>query len=66
MGKNRSLVLGTSISAEDLLKLRHQLRTVVAFLTGHAAVKKHLNTCIVGLFDGDQDYRFCKMESETA
>jgi hypothetical protein len=58
------LVLGTSISAEDLLKLRHQLRTVVAFLTGHAAVKKHLN--IVGLFDGDQDYRFCKMESETA
>jgi hypothetical protein len=30
--------------AEDLFKLsRYQLRTVVAFLTGHASVKKHLN-----------------------
>jgi hypothetical protein len=36
---------------------------VVAFLTGHASVKKHLN--IMGLFDGNPDCRFCKMETET-
>jgi hypothetical protein len=37
---------------------------VVAFLTGHAPVKKHLN--IMGLFDGDPNCRFCKLETETA
>jgi hypothetical protein len=36
----------------------------VEFLTGHAAVKKHLN--IMGLFDGDANCRFCKLETETA
>jgi hypothetical protein len=50
--------------AEDLLKLcRYQLRTVVAFLMGHAPVMRHLN--IMGLFDGNPDCRFCKMETET-
>jgi hypothetical protein len=50
--------------AEDLLILsRHQLTTVVAFLTGHAPMKKHLS--IMGLFDGDPECRFCKMETET-
>ena len=45
------------------LKLsRHQLRMVVAYLTGHAPVKKHLN--MMGLFDSDADLRFCKMETE--
>jgi hypothetical protein len=34
---------------------------IVAFLTGHAAVKKYLN--FMGLFDGDPDCRFCKMET---
>jgi hypothetical protein len=49
--------------AEDLLKLsRHQLRMVVAFLTGHAPVMKHLN--IMDLFDGDPTCRFCRMEIE--
>jgi hypothetical protein len=43
---------------------RHQLRMVVAFLTGHAPVKKHLN--VMGLFDGDPNCRFCKLETETA
>jgi hypothetical protein len=47
-----------------MLKLsRHQLRIVVAFLMGHAPVKKHLN--IIGLFDGDPTCRFCMMETET-
>jgi hypothetical protein len=51
--------------AEDLLKLgRHQLRMVVAVLTGHASVRKHLN--IMGLLDGDPTCRFCRMETETA
>jgi hypothetical protein len=50
--------------ADDLLKLsRHQLRLVVAFLTGHAPVRKHLN--IMGLFDGDPTCRFCRSETET-
>jgi hypothetical protein len=50
--------------AEDLLKLsRHQLRMLVALLTGHAPVKKHLN--IMGLFDGDPTCRFCRSEAET-
>jgi hypothetical protein len=35
---------------------RYQLRIVVAFLTGHAPMKKHLN--IMGLFDGDSTCRF--------
>jgi hypothetical protein len=51
--------------ADDLLKLsRHQLRMVVAFLTGHAPVNKHLN--IMGLFYGDPNCRFCKLETETS
>jgi hypothetical protein len=50
--------------AEDLLKLsRHQLRMVVAFLMGHAPVRKCLN--IMGLFDVDPTCRFCRMETET-
>jgi hypothetical protein len=50
--------------AEGLLKLsRHQIRLVVAFLTGHGPVRKHLN--IMGLFDGDPSCRFCKSETET-
>jgi hypothetical protein len=36
---------------------------IVAFLTGHAPVRKHLN--IMGLFDGDPICRFCRMETET-
>jgi hypothetical protein len=52
-------------SADDVLKLsRHQLRMVVVFLTGHASVKKHLN--VMGLFDGDPNCRYCKLETETA
>jgi hypothetical protein len=35
---------------------------VVALLTGHAHVKKHLN--LMGLCDGDPDCRFCKLETE--
>jgi hypothetical protein len=36
---------------------------VVAFLMGHIPVKKHLN--IMGLFDGDPDCTFCRMETAT-
>jgi hypothetical protein len=36
---------------------------VVAFLTGHAPVRKHLN--IKGLFNADPTYRFCRSETET-
>jgi hypothetical protein len=36
---------------------------VVAILTGHAPVRKHLK--IMDLFDGDPTYRFCRMETET-
>jgi hypothetical protein len=36
---------------------------VVAILTGHASVRRHLN--IMGLFDGDPTCRFCRMETET-
>jgi hypothetical protein len=47
-----------------LLKLsRHQLRLIVAFLTGHAPVRKHLN--IMGLFDADPTCGFCRSETET-
>jgi hypothetical protein len=51
--------------ADGLIKLsRNQLRSVVAFLTGHAPVrKKHLN--IMGLFEGDPTCRFCGSETET-
>ena len=50
--------------ADDLLKLsRHQLKMVVAILTGHAPVTGHLYT--VGLFDGDPTCRFCRKETET-
>jgi hypothetical protein len=50
--------------ADDLLKLsRHQLKTMVAVLTGHAPMRKHLY--IMGLFDGDPTCRFCGMETET-
>jgi hypothetical protein len=34
---------------------------VVAFLTGHAPVRKHLN--IMGLFDGDPTCRFFRSEA---
>jgi hypothetical protein len=51
--------------AYDLLKLiGHQLKTVVAILTGHSPVRGHLYT--VGLFDGDPTCRFCRKETETA
>jgi len=36
---------------------------VVAILTGHAPVRRHLY--IMGLFDGDPACRFCRMETET-
>jgi hypothetical protein len=36
---------------------------VVAILTGHAPMRRHLN--IMGLFDGDATCRFCRMETET-
>jgi hypothetical protein len=50
--------------ADGLLKLgRHQLKTSVAILTGHAPVKGHLRT--MGLFNGDPSCRFCGMETET-
>jgi hypothetical protein len=49
--------------ADDLLKLsRHQLKIVVAILTGHAPVRRHLY--IMGLFEGDPTCRFCRMETE--
>jgi hypothetical protein len=51
-------------TADDLLKLgRHQLKMVVAILTGHAPVRKHL--CTKGLFEGDPTCRFCGLEVET-
>jgi hypothetical protein len=50
--------------ADNLLKLsRPQLRVIVAILTGHAPVQKHL--CVMGLFDGDPTCRFCRTEAET-
>jgi hypothetical protein len=50
--------------ADDLLKLsRHQIKMVVAVLTGHAPVRGHLYT--MGLFDGDPTCRFCMKETET-
>jgi hypothetical protein len=36
---------------------------VVATLTGHAPVRKHLRT--MGLFEGDSTCRFCRQEVET-
>ena len=42
---------------------RHQLKTAVAILTGHAPVKGCLRT--MGLFNGDPSCRFCGMETET-
>jgi hypothetical protein len=36
---------------------------VVAILTGHAPVRKHLR--IMGLFEGDPTCRFCRKETET-
>jgi hypothetical protein len=50
--------------AEDLLELsRHQLKTAVTVLTGHAPVRGHL--CTVGLFDVDPTCRCWRMETET-
>ena len=50
--------------ADDLLKLsRHQLKVVIAVLTGCAAIRGHLYT--VGLFDGDPTCRLCRKETET-
>jgi hypothetical protein len=42
---------------------RYQLKMVVAILTGHAPVRKHLRT--MGLFEGDPTCRFCMKEAET-
>jgi hypothetical protein len=36
---------------------------VVAILTGHVPVRRHLY--IMGLFNGDPTCRFCTMETET-
>jgi predicted amidophosphoribosyltransferase len=36
---------------------------VVAILTGHAPVRKHV--CTMGLFEGDPTCRFCREEAET-
>jgi hypothetical protein len=48
---------------DDLVELsRHLLKTAAAIFTGHAPVRKHL---VMGLFDGDPTYRFCKRETET-
>jgi hypothetical protein len=48
--------------ADDLLKLsRHQLKMVVAILTGHATVRRHLH--IVGLFEGDPTCRFYRKKT---
>jgi hypothetical protein len=50
--------------ADDLLRLsRPQLKMVVAILTGHDPVRRHLY--IMGLFDGDPTCRFCRIETET-
>jgi hypothetical protein len=50
--------------ADYLLRLsRRQLKMVVAILTGHAPVRKHL--CTTGLFEGDSTCRFCKEEAKT-
>jgi len=50
--------------ADDRLKLsRHQIKMVVAILTGHAPVRGRL--CTMGLFDGDPTCRFCRKETET-
>jgi hypothetical protein len=49
--------------ADDLLRLsRPQLKIVVAVLTGHAPVWRHVY--IMGLFNGDPTCRFCRMETE--
>jgi len=36
---------------------------IVAILTGHAPVRKHL--CVMDLFDGDPTCRFCRTVAET-
>jgi ferredoxin-thioredoxin reductase catalytic subunit len=36
---------------------------VVAILTGHAPVRRHLY--IMGMFNGDPSCRFCRMENES-
>jgi hypothetical protein len=41
---------------------RHQLKMVVATVTGHAPVRKHLLT--MGLFEGDPTCRFGRQEVE--
>jgi hypothetical protein len=68
-----TVVAGTQVSAlkkkckkraDSLFKLsRNQLRSVVAFLTGHAPVSKHLN--IIGPFEGHPTCRFCGSVTET-
>ena len=50
--------------ADGLLKLgRHELKMIVAILTGHAPVRGC--PCMMGLFNGDPSCRFCGMETET-
>jgi hypothetical protein len=41
----------------------YQLKMVVAILTGHAPVRKHLHT--MGLLEGDPTCRVCRKEAET-
>jgi hypothetical protein len=49
---------------DNLLKRsRHQLKLVVAILTGHAPLRGHLYT--MGLFEGDPTCRYCRKETET-
>jgi ribonuclease HI len=50
--------------ADNLLRLsRRQLKMVVAILTRHDPVRKHLRT--MGLFEWDSTCRFCRKEAET-
>ena len=49
---------------DNILKLsRSQLRMIVAILTGHATVRKHL--CVMGMFGKDPTCRFYRTETET-
>jgi hypothetical protein len=49
--------------ADSRLRLsRRQLKMVVAILTGHSPVRKHLRT--MGQFEGDPTCRFCRKEAE--
>ena len=50
---------------EEILKLnRLQIKTITGLLSGHAPLKKHLNT--MGLWNGNLDCRLCGENIETA